>query len=145
MMKTDLSQRQINVISVLSTYADMYDIIPIKKLIANLLKLQISKGRASRREIVDMMQHKTQEQEDKKITKLGKNQSFGEIAMLTGQTRTATVRALEDTTTWTIIRKDFEYLMNLSPTLRKTVNELMERRVGDLKEREFVKPIRAKY
>ena len=64
MMKTDLSQRQINVISVLSTYADMYDIIPIKKLIANLLKLQISKGRASRREIVDMMKHKTQEQEE---------------------------------------------------------------------------------
>lgn len=63
-MKTDLTQNQINVVSTLYTYAEIYDIIPIKKLILMYMKLQVSKKRASRKEIVDMVKHKTQEHDE---------------------------------------------------------------------------------
>lgn len=65
-LKTELSQNQINAISILTTFAEMYDVISIKKLILTFLKLQVSKKRKSRREIVELMRSKFAEQDEVK-------------------------------------------------------------------------------
>jgi len=65
-LKTELSQNQINAISILTTFAEMYDVISIKKLILSFLKLQVSKKRKSRKEIVELMRSKFAEQDEVK-------------------------------------------------------------------------------
>ncbi|MEO1430348.1 MAG: cyclic nucleotide-binding domain-containing protein [Cyanobacteria bacterium J06633_8] len=62
---------------------------------------------------------------NKHLTTLGKAQFFGELALMLAIPRTATVRALEDTTLFVINNQGFEKLLKGNPELaEEIVNEL---------------------
>jgi CRP-like cAMP-binding protein/rhodanese-related sulfurtransferase len=51
------------------------------------------------------------EEEPKKVAILGEYNGFGEEALLTGSRRSATVRALEETTVWALSKADFDAVL----------------------------------
>ena len=57
------------------------------------------------------------------LATLGPGRYFGEVALLHGSERTATVRAVEDTTVLSIARKDFTVLVQNLPILEQAMSE----------------------
>jgi CRP-like cAMP-binding protein len=55
-------------------------------------------------------------------------QTFGEMALLTGDPRNAAAVAVEATRLWKIRRDDFEHLVDVSPALRQALTTLMHER-----------------
>jgi len=62
------------------------------------------------------------------LAHLGKGETFGEMALLTERTRTASVVTVEPVSLWKIRREDFERLISQSPPLKEAVTRLMETR-----------------
>jgi len=62
------------------------------------------------------------------LAHLGKGETFGEMALLTERTRTASVVTVEPVSLWKIHREDFDRLIAKSPPLKQAVMELMETR-----------------
>jgi CRP-like cAMP-binding protein len=63
------------------------------------------------------------------IAKLGSGQSFGEMALLSGEPRSATAVAETDVSLLRIDKKHFDDLMYRSPNLRRAVEDLNSRRL----------------
>ena len=61
--------------------------------------------------------------EEKVLATLGPGKYFGEVALLKDSDRTATVRAVEDTTVLSIARKDFTVLVQHLPILEQAMTE----------------------
>jgi CRP-like cAMP-binding protein len=59
---------------------------------------------------------------DEVLATLGPGQYFGEVALLKTSERTATVRAVEDTTVLSIARKDFTALVQNLPVLEQAIS-----------------------
>jgi len=57
------------------------------------------------------------------LTSLGPGKYFGEVALLQASARTATVRAVEDTTVLSIARKDFTVLVEHLPVLERAMSD----------------------
>jgi CRP-like cAMP-binding protein len=57
------------------------------------------------------------------LATLGPGQYFGEVALLKGSGRNATVRAVEDTTVLSIARKDFTALVENLPILSQALSQ----------------------
>ncbi len=56
---------------------------------------------------------------------------FGEMALLTGEPRSATIRATEPTETWALTRSDFEAVMESAPPIREAIaRTVAERRAA---------------
>ncbi|MBM2826430.1 MAG: Na Ca ex protein [Dehalococcoidia bacterium] len=62
------------------------------------------------------------------LARLGPGEAFGEMALLTGEPRSATVIAETDLAVWRISREDFQQLLISSPALELAVRALEERR-----------------
>ena len=69
------------------------------------------------------------ESEPTVIATLGPGQSFGEMALLHNDTRTATAAAKEDSQLWKIGKEQFDALMEISPGLRRSVEQLNSKRI----------------
>ncbi len=63
------------------------------------------------------------------LARLAEGQSFGEIAVLTGEPRTATVAALTDVELLKIAKEPFDELLDCSPRLRQAVEALNSQRI----------------
>lgn len=63
------------------------------------------------------------------LARLSSGQSFGETALLTGESRTATVRAITDVTLLKIGKEHFDELLDESPRLRHAVETLNSQRI----------------
>lgn len=63
------------------------------------------------------------------LAKLGPGQSFGEMALLTGEPRSATAVAAQDSSLLRIDKEHFDELIDRSPNLRQAVEELNSRRL----------------
>ena len=63
------------------------------------------------------------------LARLAEGQSFGEMALLTGEPRTATVTALTEVELLKIAREHFDELLDCSPRLRQAVEALNSRRI----------------
>lgn len=72
--------------------------------------------------------HQTEHGEEKDVAWLGKGDTVGEMALLTGQPRVATVEAEENVETWEIHKDDFDELLEVSPNLRKELEALVTKR-----------------
>jgi len=67
--------------------------------------------------------------EEKTFTVLHNDDSFGEISLLTGETHSATVEALNDTLVLQLQKDDFEDVINRIPTLVLHLSRLLSRRL----------------
>jgi len=66
-----------------------------------------------------------------RIAKLGAGECFGEMALLDRTTRSATVRALEDTKLVATAREDFNDLLELYPALARTIANVLVARLRE--------------
>lgn len=69
------------------------------------------------------------------VARLGSGQHFGEIALIYGVTRTATIRALVETQVLSLARQDFNALVKHLPALRDAFDSHL-RKIGGVPERE---------
>lgn len=66
---------------------------------------------------------------DMTIASLGGGACFGEMALLTGNPRSATVMATQATSVFVLEKKDFESLMKEHPTISMSLNKIVAERV----------------
>lgn len=64
-------------------------------------------------------------QAERVLREMGPGESIGEIALLTGQTRTATVYALEDTTVAWLAKESFDQLVAATPTMAQQLQQAL--------------------
>src|SRR5688572_33436907 len=69
------------------------------------------------------------------LAELGAGQMFGEMAMLTGQPRTASVLALEDTTCAVLERAEFEQALVAHPELASALTRMLAERLAEANRR----------
>ena len=62
------------------------------------------------------------------LAELGPGHAFGEMALLRGGPRTATIRAIEETDLVEISKKDFEQLLTIDPQVAQAVRRLSHQR-----------------
>ncbi len=74
------------------------------------------------------------EERHQQVAELGPNDVVGEIALLTGETRTATVKAMEDVSVWVIRKEEFDELVEHIPEFAKAMMELSNTRITQLKD-----------
>ena len=67
----------------------------------------------------------------RELAELGAGESFGEMALLTGETRTATVCAATDVSLLKIDKEHFDELIDRSPTIRLAIEKLSAKRLAD--------------
>jgi len=68
---------------------------------------------------------------------------LGEMALLTGEPRSATAIAKVDTRAWLILKEHFDRILRASPKLAEAVKTLAMERITDLKGREMIEPQKA--
>src|SRR3989338_11392848 len=68
-------------------------------------------------------------QAKRKVAELGAGEAFGEMALISGDPRSAMVSAVKDVSGWTIAREDFERLLADNPGLKQEVSRLYVRRL----------------
>ena len=68
------------------------------------------------------------------VAELGSGEGFGEIALLTGQPRSATVIALTDVETWSIPKDAFDVLVSENLSLGLYFNRVLSQRLRALQE-----------
>jgi len=74
----------------------------------------------------------------KKIATLHADDVLGEMALVTGEPRSATAIAVVDTTVLLILKEHFDRLMRTSPKICDTVKTLVEERITDLQRKEMI-------
>ncbi len=66
------------------------------------------------------------------IAALGADETFGEMALLWDEPRTATVKAISDVSVWEIHREDFNEILKGTPMLRAEVEKIAQNRKSGL-------------
>lgn len=84
---------------------------------------------------VDIIDEKNHSQ---KIATLYADDVLGEMALVTGEPRSATAIAVVDTTVWLILKEHFDRLMRISPKILDAVKTLVEKRILDLQRKETI-------
>ncbi|MFQ5797804.1 MAG: cyclic nucleotide-binding domain-containing protein [Bacteroidota bacterium] len=64
------------------------------------------------------------------VAKLGAGESFGEMALLTGETRSASAITLTDVELWRVTKQNFDHLIASSPRLTFAVSRLLAQRLS---------------
>ncbi|MBN1613481.1 MAG: cyclic nucleotide-binding domain-containing protein [Deltaproteobacteria bacterium] len=70
------------------------------------------------------------------LAELGEGDVFGEIALLTDQTRTGTVQAKTDVELWSIDKSEFEHLLRHSPALQEASRSIVISRLQDIQTKD---------
>ncbi|NOX62840.1 MAG: cyclic nucleotide-binding domain-containing protein [Chloroflexi bacterium] len=65
------------------------------------------------------------------LARLGPGGFFGEMALLTGKSRTTGVRTVEDANLWALYRSDFDDLLAAYPELGQALSQTLGERLGD--------------
>ncbi len=66
------------------------------------------------------------------LARLGKGAFFGEMSLLTGERRSATVTAIEDSTVIIIDKANFAGVITSNPAIAQSLSEILERRLGEI-------------
>jgi len=69
---------------------------------------------------------------DTEVAELGMGQFFGEMSLMTGASRSATVVAKSDVECYVVSKNAFREIIEEEPTLASTISEILSRRQGDL-------------
>lgn len=76
------------------------------------------------------------DRELKTIAELGAGDTFGEIALISDQTRTGTVIAIDDVDVYALPKSDFEYLLKRSLAMQNASKKLVSERLQDIQEKD---------
>ncbi|MBI4803361.1 MAG: cyclic nucleotide-binding domain-containing protein [Elusimicrobia bacterium] len=68
----------------------------------------------------------------RKVAELGAGEAFGEMALISGDPRSARVSALKDVSGWTIGKDDFDRLLGQSPRLKQEISRLYVKHLDGL-------------
>ncbi|MBI2505810.1 MAG: cyclic nucleotide-binding domain-containing protein [Candidatus Latescibacteria bacterium] len=79
----------------------------------------------------------------RKVATLGENQVIGEMALLTGEPRSAMALAANDLRVWIILKEDFDRVLDTSPHLAEAVKILVDERLADMQRQHTIDPERA--
>ncbi len=80
---------------------------------------------------VEIILHES-EKESKTLAVLQKNDTFGELGILSGAPRSAEARAVTDIRVYKILKRDFDDFLKVSPELQKDIKQLASSRIDDL-------------
>jgi len=69
------------------------------------------------------------------LSRLGVDQFFGEMALLTGRPRSAAARAVAHSNLWVLYRSDFEELVNRYPAISLSLSKSLSERLADMDKR----------
>jgi len=69
------------------------------------------------------------------LAELGPGESFGEVSLLTGEQRSATVRALEDAEAVVVTKEDLQGIMKETPSLAESLSLQLEKRLREMEEK----------
>lgn len=72
----------------------------------------------------------------KVIDELGTGDTFGEMALISDQPRSATIRTIDEVEVYTLQKADFEYLLKLSPAMQEASRKLMAERLHSITARD---------
>lgn len=78
------------------------------------------------------------------VATLGPTDTFGEIALVSNQPRTATATAETQVEVWELLREDFDGCLRTSPALQGAAQRLVRERIQDLSRRDGVEPEQAR-
>lgn len=78
------------------------------------------------------------------VATLGPSDTFGEIALISNQSRTATATAETRVEVWELLREDFDVCLRTSPALQAAAQQLVRERIQDLSRRDAVAPDEAR-
>lgn len=78
-----------------------------------------------------------------KVATLGENEVIGEMALLTGEPRSAMALAATDLRVWLILKEDFDRVLDTSPHLTEAVKVLVAERLADMQRQHTIDPERA--
>lgn len=78
-----------------------------------------------------------------RIATLRANDVLGEMALVTGQPRSATAVAVADTRVWVIFKSHFDALLHTSPLLADAVKNLVTNRITELQDKSAVESEKA--
>jgi len=81
-------------------------------------------------EISPLAQKQNIAREQYVVARLGIGECFGEMSLITGELPTATIRADEDVTVWSLSQTDFLTLIGMCPTLLRNINTILTRRLS---------------
>lgn len=84
---------------------------------------------------VDIIDEKNNSQ---KIATLKENDVVGEMALVTGEPRSATARAASDTKVWIVLKEHFDKLIQTSPVMAAEVKNIVSSRIGELKSKNAI-------
>ncbi|RPI89400.1 MAG: hypothetical protein EHM32_12720, partial [Spirochaetales bacterium] len=70
------------------------------------------------------------------IDELGTGDTFGEMALISDQPRSATIRTVDEVEVYTLQKVDFEYLLKLSPAMQEASRKLMAERLHSITARD---------
>lgn len=80
---------------------------------------------------------------NQQLATLAAGDVVGEIALVTGEVRSASAVALEETKVWMLLKEHFDEVVKGSPKLGGAVRDLALHRITDLQRRQAVSPERA--
>ena len=72
------------------------------------------------------------------IATLHTGDPLGEIALCTGETRSASAITESDTKVWVILKEDFDKYLMASPKIVQAVQKIINARIDDLKQKKFI-------
>lgn len=75
---------------------------------------------------------------NKYIATLTKNDVVGEMALITGEKRSSSVIAKTNTKVWTILKENFDNVLNVSSKMAKAFKDIVEERINYLKKEEII-------
>ena len=79
----------------------------------------------------------------RKVAALGENEVIGEMALLTGEPRSAMALAATDLRVWVILKEDFDRVLGTSPHLAEAVKVLVSGRLADMQRQRSIDPAQA--
>jgi CRP-like cAMP-binding protein len=102
-------------------------------------ELLMSKGEAGDRVyLIDEGRVEVDDENQHAIAELGPGEIVGEIALLTGEIRTATVKAIDDVSVWVIRKSEFDELLEDIPEFANAIMALSKSRITSLKKNRAV-------
>ncbi|MBD3393180.1 MAG: cyclic nucleotide-binding domain-containing protein [Chitinivibrionales bacterium] len=79
----------------------------------------------------------------KVIATLGQSDVLGEMALVTGELRSASAIARTDCRVWVVLKEHFDRVLKVSPRVAEAVRDLVSTRITDLKHKESIDAHRA--